>query len=101
MNILVLTHCVPMPSRSDILPFYHLIKYLSAYNHHKLTLISFTTNKEDDTYYLEELSNIVQYILYILVKIVQYILKYFIPSRICFMRLTFLTKSKENLFQIY
>lgn len=55
MNILVLTHDVPTPSRSDVLPFYHLIKYLSTYNH-KLTLISFTTNKEDYTCYLEELS---------------------------------------------
>lgn len=54
VKILILTHEIPtVKSRSDIFPFYHFIKYLSNYGH-KLTLISFTTNR-NDIKYLDEL----------------------------------------------
>lgn len=55
MRILILTHEIPISTRSDILPFYHFIKYLSKFGH-KLTLISFSTTETENRPLTEDLS---------------------------------------------
>lgn len=53
IKILVLTHDVPSPILSDLLPFYHFIKYLSL-SGHKITLLTFNSNPHEN----KELINI-------------------------------------------
>ena len=55
MRILILTHEIPLSSRSDLLPFYHFIKYLSKFGH-RLTLIYFTTAENENRLLNEDLA---------------------------------------------
>ena len=54
MKILILTHEIPSPSRSDVLTFYHFIKYISKFGN-RVTLLSLTTSENDNKHIIDDL----------------------------------------------